>query len=170
MTLTATSSFGYATTPLGQVLVVTSNDELRGLYFDGHERTPGVDGLSEGESSALITVRRQLEEYFSGTRTVFDLAIRPEGTPFQLEVWAALERIPFGSVATYGEIARELGRPQGARAVGAANGRNPISIVVPCHRLVGSGGDLTGYGWGIDRKRWLLDHEREIVAVHGAIG
>jgi methylated-DNA-[protein]-cysteine S-methyltransferase len=168
MTLSGDSSFGFAPTPLGAVLVITADDEVHGLYFDGHERTPDVGGLVERESLALTTARRQLAEYFEGTRSVFDLPVRLEGTPFQLEVWAALRRIPFGTVATYGEIARKLGRPEAARAVGAANGRNPISIVVPCHRLVGAGGGLTGYGWGIDRKRWLLDHEREIAAA-GAI-
>jgi len=155
-------SIGYAFTPIGRVLVVTSGHRLTGLYFDGHIRTPAVGALPERESDTLAAVRAQLDEYFAGSRTRFDLPMRLDGTPFQLEVWSALSGIPMGAVATYGEIARRLGRPEAARAVGAANGRNPISIVVPCHRLVGTGGALTGYGWGIDRKRWLLAHERRV--------
>jgi methylated-DNA-[protein]-cysteine S-methyltransferase len=156
------SSIGYASTPLGRVLVVTSGQDLVGLSFDGHDRTPVVGGVPDRESEALVEVRRQLDEYFAGVRTAFEVPLRLEGTSFQLEVWSALLDIPLGSVATYGEIARRLGRPAAARAVGAANGQNPISIVVPCHRLVGSGGGLTGYGGGLDRKRWLLAHERRV--------
>jgi methylated-DNA-[protein]-cysteine S-methyltransferase len=156
------SSIGYASTPLGRVLVVTSGRDLIGLFFDGHERTPPTGDLPDRESDALTAVRTQLDEYFGGVRAVFDVPLRLEGTPFQLEVWSALLEIPLGALATYGEIARQLGGPGAARAVGAANGRNPISIVVPCHRLVGTGGDLTGYGGGIDRKRWLLAHERRL--------
>jgi methylated-DNA-[protein]-cysteine S-methyltransferase len=112
------------------------------------------------ESTVLEQVRTELDEYFVGTRRTFDVPLLLEGTPFQNEVWRALLEIPAGSTATYGEIARRLGRPQAARAVGAANGQNPISIIVPCHRLVGADGTLTGYGWGLDRKRSLLDRER----------
>jgi methylated-DNA-[protein]-cysteine S-methyltransferase len=156
------SSFGYATTPLGRVLLVTSGQDLVGLFFDGQDQTPATGGLPDRESGALAAIRTQLDEYFAGLRTSFDVPIRLEGTSFQVEVWSALLDIPVGTVATYGEIAQQLGRPAAARAVGAANGRNPISIVVPCHRLVGSGGGLTGYGWGLDRKRWLLAHERRM--------
>lgn len=156
------SSIGYASTPLGRVLVVTSGQDLVGLSFDGDDRTPAVGGLPDRESEALVAVRTQLAEYFAGIRTAFDLPLRLEGTSFQLDVWAALLEIPLGTVATYGQIARQLGRPAAARAVGAANGRNPISIVVPCHRLVGTGGDLTGYGGGLDRKAWLLAHEGRV--------
>jgi methylated-DNA-[protein]-cysteine S-methyltransferase len=156
------SSLGYASTPLGRVRVVTSGQDLVGLCFDGGERTPRTSGLADGRSDALRAVRTQLGEYFTGSRRTFDLPLRLEGTPFQLEVWAALLDLPLGTVATYGEIARQLGRPRAARAVGAANGRNPISIVVPCHRLVGAAGDLTGYGGGLERKRWLLAHERRV--------
>jgi methylated-DNA-[protein]-cysteine S-methyltransferase len=156
------SSIGYASTPLGRVLVVTSGQDLVGLSFDGLDRTPMVGGLLDRDSEALVEVRRQLDEYFAGIRRVFNVPLRLDGTSFQLEVWSALLAIPLGTVATYGEIARRLGRPAAARAVGAANGRNPIPIVVPCHRLVGTGGDLTGYGGGLDRKEWLLAHERRV--------
>lgn len=155
------SSIGYASTPLGRVLVVTSGQDLVGLSFDSLDRTP-VGGPSDREPDALVEVRSKLDEYFAGIRAAFDVPLRLEGTSFQLEVWSALLDIPLGTVATYGQIARQLGRPAAARAVGAANGRNPISIVVPCHRLVGTGGDLTGYGGGLDRKEWLLAHERRV--------
>jgi methylated-DNA-[protein]-cysteine S-methyltransferase len=155
-------SIGYASTPLGRVLVVTAGHDLVGLSFDSLDRTPVVGGLPDRDSTALLEVRRQLDEYFAGIRPAFDLPLRLEGTPFQLEVWSALLALPLGTVATYGQIARQLGRPAAARAVGAANARNPISIVVPCHRLVGTGGDLTGYGGGLDRKEWLLAHERRV--------
>jgi methylated-DNA-[protein]-cysteine S-methyltransferase len=151
--------YGYAATPLGQVLVLTSGGELVGLHFAGHARTPGVLGHTRGTCEPMIMVRDQLEEYFSGDRTRFALPLRLDGTPFQIAVWAALLEIPYGRTSTYGEIAALIGRPRGARAVGAANGQNPISIVVPCHRLIGADGALTGYGWGLDRKRRLLELE-----------
>ena len=103
----------------------------------------------------------QLGEYFAGERTRFDLALAPAGTRFQRAVWAALRTIPYGETRTYTEQAVAVGRPSAVRAVGAANGRNPIAIVVPCHRVVGADGSLTGFGGGIDRKRWLLAHERQ---------
>jgi methylated-DNA-[protein]-cysteine S-methyltransferase len=165
----AASCVDHVPTPLGSVLVVVSREELVGLYFDGHVRTPRVDHLPDRESPALATVRRQLDEYFAGTRTEFDVPTRLEGSPYQRRVWAALTRVPFASTATYGEIARALGTPGAARAVGAANGRNPISIIIPCHRLLGADGTLTGYGWGLERKRWLLDHERQAAVGIGAV-
>ncbi len=103
---------------------------------------------------------RELDEYFAGRRRAFDLVLAPAGTPFQLAVWEELRRIPFGGTTTYGELARRVGRPTAARAVGAAVGRNPISIIVPCHRVVGSDGALTGFAGGLDRKRALLALER----------
>jgi methylated-DNA-[protein]-cysteine S-methyltransferase len=150
---------GYASTPLGQVLVVIAGGELTGLYFAGHPRTPGVDESVAARGETLSMVRSQLEEYFQGLRKRFDLPIRLQGTPFQVEVWSALLEIPFGRTSTYGQVAGSIGRQRAARAVGAANGRNPISIVVPCHRLLGTQGALTGYGWGLDRKRRLLELE-----------
>jgi methylated-DNA-[protein]-cysteine S-methyltransferase len=158
------SSAGSVSTPLGRVLVVIADEHLVGLYFDGHERTPALEGVPHRETDMLGQVRAQLEEYFAGTRETFEIPLEPEGTPFQREVWTALVAIPPGTTATYGEIAQQIGRPQAARAVGAANGGNPISIVIPCHRLVGASGGLTGYGWGIERKQWLIDHERSMAA------
>ena len=107
----------------------------------------------------LAHARRQLTEYFAGVRTAFDLPLDPPGTPFQRQVWDALRTIPYGVTTSYGELARRLGDPRGTRALGAANGKNPIPIIVPCHRVVGARGELTGFGGGLDRKRWLLEHE-----------
>jgi methylated-DNA-[protein]-cysteine S-methyltransferase len=155
-------SFDSVPTPLGQLLVVFSGDELAGLYFDGHARTPDRSGRRGGPATPMRSVTDQLGEYFGGARTRFDVPLRFEGTPFQMAVWSALVEIPFGQTSTYSQLAERLGRPRAARAVGAANGQNPISIVVPCHRLIGASGDLTGYGWGLDRKQRLLELEGAI--------
>jgi methylated-DNA-[protein]-cysteine S-methyltransferase len=113
-----------------------------------------------GETRGLLDrVEAQLNEYFAGKRTTFDLPLEPSGTDFQLSVWKLLRKIPYGVTTSYGELARRLGDPKATRAVGAANGANPIPIIVPCHRVVGSKGELTGFGGGIERKRWLLEHE-----------
>jgi methylated-DNA-[protein]-cysteine S-methyltransferase len=152
-------SHGHAPTPLGRVLIVIGAGELVGLHFDGHARTPDVSRLEAASDQSLRSVRTQLDEYFRGVRMRFDLPIRLEGTPFQQAVWAALLDIPYGRTSTYSHVAAAIGRPRAVRAVGAANGQNPISIVVPCHRLIGADGGLTGYGWGLDRKRSLLDLE-----------
>jgi methylated-DNA-[protein]-cysteine S-methyltransferase len=112
------------------------------------------------DEGAFEALQRQLEEYFAGRRTTWDLELRPSGTPFQLAVWSALRDIPYGATVGYGELAAHIGRPSAARAVGAANGANPISIVIPCHRVIGADGSLTGYGWGVEQKAWLLAHER----------
>lgn len=153
-------SYSSVSTPLGGVLVVTAGGELIGLHFDGHARTPRVLEHTTVAGEPLSLVAHQLGEYFRGTRTRFELPMRLEGTPFQIEVWSALLAIPYGRTSTYAQVAALLGRPRAARAVGAANGRNPISIIVPCHRLIGADGGLTGYGWGLDRKRSLLELER----------
>jgi methylated-DNA-[protein]-cysteine S-methyltransferase len=141
------------------MLLVTAGNDLLGLFFDGHARCPSVPKVGSAPEETLDMVRMQLDEYFQGRRTRFELPLRLEGTPFQIAVWSALLDIPYGTTSTYADLATHLGRPRAARAVGAANGRNPISIIVPCHRLVGADGGLTGYGWGIDRKRSLLELE-----------
>jgi methylated-DNA-[protein]-cysteine S-methyltransferase len=155
-------SFDSVPTPLGPVLVVFSGDDLVGLYFDDHARTPARSGRKGGPAASLGSLTDQLDEYFGGARTRFDIPLRFAGTPFQDAVWSALVEIPFGQTSTYARLAEAIGRPRAARAVGAANGQNPISIVVPCHRLIGASGDLTGYGWGLDRKRSLLELEGAI--------
>ena len=157
-------SYGYAATPLGRVLVVIGGNQLTGLHFDGSARAPRVLDRLPGSDATLRAVAQQLDEYFRGVRTCFELPIRLEGTPFQIATWSALLAIPYGQTSTYAQLAVRIGRPRAARAVGAANGQNPISIVVPCHRLIGTDGDLTGYGGGLDRKRSLLDLEGALPA------
>jgi len=117
------------------------------------------DGWHEDED-ALKDVARQLDEYFAGSRTAFELELAPVGTPFQLDVWQQLCGIPYGETISYGELAQRVDRPGAARAVGAANGQNPIAIIVPCHRVIGADGSLTGFGGGLPWKRWLLNREQ----------
>lgn len=143
--------------PLGPLTLVATDAALVSVEFDG--RGP-LSGAVPRRTPLLAQACAELAAYFGGRLQVFDLPLAPAGTGFQQEVWAALRSIPCGEVRSYAEIARQIGRPAAVRAVGAANGRNPISIVVPCHRVVGSDGSLTGYGGGLDRKRWLLAHER----------
>jgi methylated-DNA-[protein]-cysteine S-methyltransferase len=129
----------------------------------GRARQSGAQSLEWQESApTLRAARAQVDAYFAGELRAFDLPLRAEGTPFQRAVWAALEGIPFGTTASYGAIAALVGAPGSARAVGAANGRNPIAIVVPCHRVIGADGRLVGYGGGLDRKTWLLGHEARV--------
>lgn len=123
---------------------------------------------AQRDDRAAAPVVDQLTEYFQGVRTVFDLLLAPRGTAFQLAVWDALTAIPAGETRSYGEVATMLGQPSASRAVGMANGRNPIAIVVPCHRVVGANGTLTGYGGGLDRKRWLLQHEASSMPLFAA--
>lgn len=145
------------TTPVGELMLTADDDgALTGVNLPN--RHPDPSGW-ERDDELLADARRQLTEYFAGERSTFDLPLRPVGAPFQLRVWEALLRIPYGETASYGELARELGHPTAARAVGAANGRNPIAIVVPCHRVIGSDGSLTGYAGGLECKRALLDLE-----------
>ena len=153
----------YVTTldsPLGPLLMTAGETGISGLYMDtdleGHIG-PGADWVED--AARFEEARRQLDEYFAGHRTEFDLPLSPRGTAFQREVWAALQTIPYGEVRSYGQIAAQIGRPGASRAVGLANGRNPISVIVPCHRVIGASGALTGYGGGLPRKRLLLDLE-----------
>lgn len=153
--------YNYAETPLGKLLLVGEDDALVGLYVADHPSAPHPeDDWVPDEGGRLDKAIDQLQEYFGGQRQEFDLITRPSGTNFQQEVWSALTEIPYGETASYGEIAESIGRPQASRAVGAANGQNPVSIVIPCHRVIGSDGRPTGYGWGIPRKMWLLEHEQ----------
>lgn len=146
--------------PLGVLTAVADGDDLVGIYFTGHRHAPGADALGEHVTEGFEETERQLGEYFTGDRTRFELPLRPRGNEFQLRVWDALREIPYGETRTYGDLARELGCPGAAQAVGSANGRNPLSVIVPCHRVVGAGGALTGYAGGLERKRSLLDLER----------
>jgi methylated-DNA-[protein]-cysteine S-methyltransferase len=140
-------------TPLGELRLSADDDgRLTELHLRAPEALPRLDG-------PFTAARAQLDAYFAGELSEFDLPLAPHGTPFQRRVWDELARIPFGETTSYSELARRLGDPKLVRAVGLANGRNPIAIVIPCHRVIGADGSLVGYGGGLDRKRWLLDHE-----------
>lgn len=152
----------HVVTPIGRVLIMEEEGALAGVYFEGQRGAPAPGEDWAADDRALAPARRQLEEYFGGMRTAFDLPLAPRGTAFQRRVFGELARIPFGETITYGELAHRVGRPAAARAVGAANARNPLSIVVPCHRVIGARGELTGYAGGLERKRWLLAHERAL--------
>lgn len=144
--------------PLGELLLTAEEGALTGVWFEGQHEPCG-----KRDDAALAEARRQLEAWFEGRLRAFDLPLAPRGTPFQQRVWEEIRRIPFGATRSYGELARLLGRPSAARAVGGATGRNPLSIVVPCHRVVGSQGTLVGYGGGLERKRFLLELEGILV-------
>jgi O-6-methylguanine DNA methyltransferase len=160
-TAVTVTSYRHLDSPLGRLRLVGSGGTLTGLYLADHLRCPPADARWVLDAEAFDDVAEQLEKYFTGTRQAFDVSLRFQGSPFQIEVWTALSGIPYGSTTSYAAIANAIGRPTAVRAVGAANGRNPISIIVPCHRVIGADGSLTGYGWGVDRKAWLLDHERD---------
>jgi methylated-DNA-[protein]-cysteine S-methyltransferase len=147
--------------PIGRLLLRTDGVSLTGLYMDVPGRPfPGMnDSEKDANAGPLPEAVRQLGEYFAGNRREFDLPLRMHGTEFQRRVWRALTEIPFGETRSYGELAKHIGNPNASRAVGLANGRNPVSIVVPCHRVIGADGSLTGYGGGVERKQWLLAHE-----------
>ncbi|SDR91132.1 methylated-DNA--[protein]-cysteine S-methyltransferase [Agrococcus carbonis] len=146
--------------PIGPLTLVRGDAGLTGLYMPDHSPAPDEARFGDRDDAAFTDAVQQLGEYWAGERTAFDLPLAGMGTPFQQRVWAALRAIPYGETRTYGWIAEQLGQPTAVRAVGLANGRNPLSIVVPCHRVVGASGALTGYAGGVERKRFLLDHER----------
>jgi methylated-DNA-[protein]-cysteine S-methyltransferase len=154
--------------PLGPLTLVAEDGALAGLYMTEHRHRPGEETFGERDPEPLAEAIHQLDQYFAGERTVFDLPLALHGTPFQREVWAALRDIPYGETVSYGQLADRIGRPAAVRAVGLANGRNPVSIVVPCHRVVGAKGGLTGYGGGIERKRRLLEMEVACLAALGS--
>lgn len=151
--------------PLGAILLRAEDDALTGLYFDGQKYFPAgavdADAGSRNPPRVLAETTQQIAEYFAGERQRFTVRLRMAGSAFQQQVWNALVQIPFGEIESYGRLAQQLGLPAGsARAVGAANGRNPVAIIVPCHRVIGSTGQLTGYAGGIHRKAALLALER----------
>ncbi|CAL9643354.1 Methylated-DNA--protein-cysteine methyltransferase [Actinosynnema sp. ALI-1.44] len=150
--------------PVGPLTLVATDGVLSGLYMTDQRYRPDDESFGPVDAAPFADVVVQLEEYFAGTRTTFELELDLLGTPFQRTVWRALCSIPYGETVSYGELAAAVGRPTAARAVGMANGRNPVGIIVPCHRVVGSTGDLTGYGGGIDRKRQLLAFETATLA------
>ena len=152
-------SFDLVQSPIGELLLLARNAELAALYLEGQKGRPAIDESWRHVPAHFDESRRQLEEYFAGRRRRFDLPLAPQGSSFQLRVWHELQAIPFGETRSYGEVATRLGQPKASRAVGAANARNPLSIVVPCHRVIGTRGALVGYAGGSERKRWLLELE-----------
>lgn len=145
--------------PVGDLLLTAGSAGLRGLWILGEKHCAGIHPSWVEDPSVFAETARQLAEYFAGERKVFELALDVEGTAFQREAWEALRKIPWGETRSYQQQAAAIGRPAAVRAVGTANGRNPVSIIVPCHRVVGANGSLTGYGGGLAAKRWLLEHE-----------
>ncbi len=145
--------------PLGPLTVVERDGALAGLHLPQQRHRPPDGSLGRRDDAVLPDLQEQLAAYFTGELHQIDVALAPVGTPFQAAVWSALRQVPYGTTTTYGALAAALGRPSAVRAVGAANGRNPFCVVVPCHRVVGADGSLTGYAGGLDRKRFLLDLE-----------
>jgi methylated-DNA-[protein]-cysteine S-methyltransferase len=145
--------------PIGELILVAADGILSGVYFPGHWTRPGPATFGERSERRLEQVEEQLCAYFAGERTRFELPMRAVGDAFQRQVWELIDRIPYGQTTTYGQIATELGDPALARKVGNAVGNNPLSIIVPCHRVVGKDGKLTGYAGGLERKRFLLQLE-----------
>ena len=162
---TSRANYTWLESPVGTLLVAGDDAGLRQVLFaEGRTEVGPGPGWREDPGSLAEPVR-QLREYFDGRRRGFDLTLAPEGTPFQQRVWRELLTIPYGETISYGELARRIGSPNGSRAVGLANGANPISIIVPCHRVIGSNGKLTGYGGGLKNKEWLLALERGQLAL-----
>ncbi|MFH9299452.1 methylated-DNA--[protein]-cysteine S-methyltransferase [Streptomyces sp. NPDC017520] len=146
--------------PYGPLTLVATDGVLSALYMTDQRHRPPQETFGHPDPEPFAEAIQQLTEYFAGHRTTFDLALNLAGTPFQRSVWAELLKIPYGETRTYGELAEELGKPGASRAVGLANGKNPVGIIVPCHRVIGASGSLTGYGGGLDRKQRLLAFER----------
>jgi methylated-DNA-[protein]-cysteine S-methyltransferase len=151
--------YSYIETPLGDMLATRDEGGITGLDLPRSRYPRRVHDDWERDDAAFDDIRTQLGEYFAGERQEFDLPLNLGGSPFQSLVWNALIDIPYGETTSYGKLAVAIGHPDGPRAVGLANGQNPVPIIVPCHRVIGANGSLTGYGGGLDAKRWLLDHE-----------
>ena len=150
--------------PVGALFLTSNGEAITWLFMEMQNDGPKPTGNWRRDDDLFREAAKQLRAYFAGELTEFDLPLAPAGTQFQQRVWAELQKIPYGSTINYGELARRVGNPKAARAAGAANGSNPISIIIPCHRVIGSNNHLTGYGGGIERKRFLLDFEAETLA------
>ncbi|WP_329041738.1 methylated-DNA--[protein]-cysteine S-methyltransferase [Streptomyces sp. NBC_00178] len=157
---TTTRAHTVVDSPYGALTLVATDGTLCGLYMTGQRHRPSEETFGLPDPRSFGEAIAQLEAYFAGELTEFDLPLRLEGTPFQRSVWAELARIPYGETRSYGELADILGKPGASRAVGLANGKNPVGIIVPCHRVIGASGSLTGYGGGLERKQRLLAFER----------
>ena len=156
-----------APSPLGPLLLTSDGDAITGVFMERHRHGPAVGAEWTRDAAPFALLREQIGAYFTGEIRTFNIATRAPGTPFQQAVWAALTDIPYGATESYGALAARLGDPNLSRAVGAATGRNPLSVVVPCHRVVGAAGALTGYGGGVENKRWLLALESRQHALFG---
>ncbi|UYP18731.1 methylated-DNA--[protein]-cysteine S-methyltransferase [Rhodococcus sp. Z13] len=161
--MTASRTHTLIDSPIGELTLVATDDVLSGVYMAEHHPAPDRTGFGPRADADFAEAATQFGEYFAGDRTRFTLPLAPVGTAFQLQVWEALRQIEYGTTRTYSQIALAVGRPTAIRAVAAANARNPLSIVVPCHRVIGSGGKLTGYAGGVERKRFLLEREAEVL-------
>ena len=159
--MTAITYYTFTESPIGPLQLISDGAALTGLFMNEHKNGPGMgeDWVRDDTHVLLTEARSQIVAYFAGQRKTFDLPLSPRGTEFQRRVWDALSSIPYGMTISYGELARRIGDPNASRAVGLANGSNPISIIVPCHRVIGANGKLTGYGGGIERKKALLKLE-----------
>lgn len=160
--MTASRTHTVVETPIGELTLVNTDGVLSGIYMAEHHPAPDRTTFGPRVTEGFEDATTQLGEYFAGERTRFTLPLAPVGTEFQRTVWAALANIEFGTTRSYADIAAELGRPTAVRAVAAANARNPLCIVIPCHRVIGSSGKLTGYAGGLERKRFLLDQEAKV--------
>lgn len=160
--------------PIGPLRLLATESALAGVYFEDHRGRPSPAGSCERPGMGgkphpvLAKAEAELGEFFAGDRQEFSVPLAPRGTPFQLRVWAMLRAIPFGETCSYAELAAAAGAPKAQRAAGTANGANPLSILVPCHRVIGARGALTGYAGGLERKRWLLDHEARWLVSNGS--
>lgn len=163
-----TTYFRYLSSPIGKLLLTSDGEALTGLHMAGlaSDVAPRPEAAWKQDDRVFVPVVEQLEAYFAGASVSFDLPMQTEGTSFQRRVWQELCQIPYGQTISYIELARRVGNPHASRAVGGANGRNPIAVIVPCHRVIAAGGGLGGYGGGLDRKRWLLEHEASVLARH----
>ena len=159
--------YSFLPSPIDDLLLLSRDGQITGLFMGEHQHGPGIstEWTRDDSQAVLTSARKQLEAYFGGELTDFDLPLQMKGSEFQTMVWEGLKEIPYGETISYGELARRLGVPNASRAVGLANGRNPISIVVPCHRVIGANGKLTGYGGGLPRKQTLLELEARTTGV-----
>lgn len=163
--MSAITYYSYIECPFGRMFVQGDGHFVTGLFMPEHKGWRGPDASWQASDAPFAAVREQLAEYFAGQRQRFDVPLKLAGTPFQQRVWQQLLRIPFGTTISYAQLAQRVGQPTASRAVGHANGRNPISIIVPCHRVIGANGKLTGYAGGLDKKQWLLKWEASAAPV-----
>ena len=169
MNATQTLTYDVVQSPIGRLILASDGVALVGVWMANASPTDTTWSRHKGDDDILAQTREELEEYFEGRRRSFDVPLAPNGTDFQRSVWTALTKIPFGKTVSYGDLARQLGKEAAVRAVGAANGRNPIPVIVPCHRVIGSDGSLTGFGGGLPRKKWLLQHEKALPEEQGEL-